>query len=160
MTKPKNLLLARFNYSFFKIPPRNIMFIYDEEKNLGIRNEFINRIKEKFPGAHIDSCNVLKKRKLEKKYDLTIPLTPYDMQGTTRRELEKFAFRMKTNYLMIYEDTYGYVRLANKRNLFYRLYLRDLFIIVYIPLGFIFIAVPAYILYFACYLRGYLGEER
>lgn len=158
MKKPRNLLLDQFDYSLFKVPPRNILFIYDEGKDLGIRNGFINKIKEKFPSAHIDFCNVLEKRKLDEQYDLAIPLTPYDMQGTTRRELEKFAFRMKTNYLMIYENTYGYVRLANKRNLFYRLYLRGLFIVVYILLGFILIAVPAYIVYFVYSLQRYLEK--
>ncbi len=160
MTKPKNLLLDEFNSSLFKVPLRNILFIYYEGKDLGIRTEFTNKIKEKFPTAHIDSCNVSEKRKLDKQYDLVIPLTPYDMQGTTRWELEKFAFRMKINYLMIYEDTYGYIRLANKRNLFYRLYLRNIFIAVYILLGFIFIVVPAYILYFIYSFQKYLGKNK
>jgi len=159
MKKLRNLLLDKFNHSSFKTPPRNILFIYGEERDLVARNEFINKIKEKFPTAHIDSCNVSKKRKSDKQYDLVIPVTPYDMQGTIRRELEKFVFRMRTSYLVIYEDTYGYVRLANKLNLLCRLYLGNIFIVMYILLGFIFIVVPAYILYFVCYLLGYLGKK-
>ena len=58
---------------------------------------------------------------------------------------------MKINYLIIYEDTYGYIRLANKRNLFYRLYLGNIFIVVYILLGFIFIVVPAYIILYTLF---------
>ncbi|MGD0794014.1 MAG: hypothetical protein ABR958_00270 [Dehalococcoidales bacterium] len=158
MNKPKNLLLDGFNSEVFELKPQKILFIYDKEKSYEKYSGFIDKMKEKFPGwtFTLYDTSTIKNNKLKEKYALVIPVEPYDIDGTVRPALERLALRTDMRFYLIYEDTYGYIRLAGKWDLFYRLYIKKIIVYLYLLFGFIFIIVPCHIFYIVTVLINYL----
>lgn len=158
MKKPKNLLFTDFSPHTFEKTLQDILFIYEQEETLKAHGNFVNKIKEKFPGSSFAFCNIFQSSKLYGKYDLIIPIEAYDISGTVRPKLERFALRTKMRYFVIYEDTYGYVRLANKYNLLYRLYIQKPIFILYVLWGLIFIVIPCYVFSFYLTIKDFFRD--
>jgi hypothetical protein len=56
--------------------------------------------------------------------DLVVPLEPYDLLGSTRIDLERFALSVGARAVAVHETTYGTVRIATRPHLRYRVSFR------------------------------------
>ena len=153
--------MESFGYKSFDRSISNVLFIYEVEESLEKRDKFIKLIQERFPDAKYDFYKIgtdkdIKSRK--KRYDLIVPIEPYDIYAKVRRKVEKFALFSNATFLMIYEATYGYIRLASKKNLIYRLYLQRVMIFLYFVLSFFIILIPCYVFYFALIIKNTLKK--
>lgn len=144
--KPKNLLFDNFSASLFPgnlgvfVLCKNIDDLESSSYLVQIKNKFSSDTSRFIPisgifigNEHIDS---------EDGYDIVIPSETYDMDASVKKAYERYAlWHMKFKYYVIHEHTYGYVRLATKFDLFYRLYLRKPVLILSALIGIIPIAI-------------------
>jgi hypothetical protein len=152
--KPKNLLFDTFRES--SLPGSRDVFVLCKNGSESTPScSYIEQIKEKFDGGllrfiSINSVFIGNEHFYIKDsydtvipYDIVIPDKTYDMDACVKRDYEQYAlWRMKFKYYVIHENTYGYVRLATKFDLFYRLYLRNIVLftaalLIAIPIGLI-----------------------
>ena len=160
MRELKNLLIASLNEDLFEGKICSVLFLYNSNEELVDYQEFVNLIKGKFKSAHFEYCclNTHNSQIRKKKFDMVIPVKPYQVSLEVNREMESFAFKLKTKYFVIYESDYGSIRMARKRNLFYRLYLQLPATLMYMAVGSLFISIPAYFFYVMFNLKNILKK--
>lgn len=153
MSKYKNLLIENFDNKIFDKPASSILFVYQTDDEPEKNDEFVKSIQLKFPESEYDFHKIGEKRSGKKKYNLIVPLESYDIFANIKSKIEFFALFSNNEYLMIYEDTYGYIRLANKGDLIYRLFCCKGIILLYVILSFFIIIIPCYIFSFALFIK-------
>jgi hypothetical protein len=146
--KPKNLLFDNFDSGLFP-GSLGVLVLCNDENDLISSRTYLEQIKEKFgcdASRFIPIASIFiggESIDTEDGYDIVIPNQIYDMNACVKRDYEQYAlWRMKFKYYVIHERTYGYVRLATKFDLFYRLYLRNIVLfvtvlLIFIPIGLI-----------------------
>jgi len=141
MSKYKNLLLDELDPERFAPPVKRVVCL-GKEPFTGAQTAFLETLKTRFPQAQITVSAKLPKTSC----DFLAPLNFYPVSAPTRYPLELAALFSPADYLLIYEDTYRSVRLADKGDLIYRLFLRPLLWAGY--MGFSLLLAGCFYLYY------------
>jgi hypothetical protein len=107
---------------------------------------------EVWEGAMTDAR--ILRRAREARWDLVVPIEPYDLMGSTRFDLERFALAAGARAVAVHEGTYGTVRVATRLHLRYRVRFRPWACRVFGGLTFLLLVVPLYAVYWTARSLG------
>jgi len=89
----------------------------------------------------------IRRQARDARLDLVVPLEPYDLLGSTRFALERFALAVGARAVAVHEKAYGTVRIATRPHLHYRVSIRPWACRFFGGLALLGVVAPLYVVY-------------